>query len=139
MTVTTTLPGTRDAGRRAAVLEGLTAFARFLTARPDLPLGDSDPFLCSVKGGTDEQNRAEVDRIAAVLGVTAGDSPADTHYGASRDFGGGVTYSAWTFTAVARPRRNAASLPSPPCPADPGTLGALRDMAGASVPAGVAA
>ena len=136
MTVTMSLPGNQDAGRRAAVLEGLAAFAAFLTARPDLPLGAADPFLYTAKGGTDEQNRAEVDRIAAILGVTAGDSPIGTHYAAARDFGGGVAYSAWTFTADARPRRR---RPSPLCPATPDLLDALHDMAGASVPAGAAA
>ena len=121
MTVTTSLPGNREAARRSAVLEGLAAFAAFLAARPDLPLGAADPFLYTAKGGADEQNRAEVDRIAAILGVTAGDSPIGTHYAAARDFGGGVTYSAWTFTVRRRP--------SPLCPAGPDMLGRLHDMA----------
>jgi hypothetical protein len=90
--------------RHADVIEGLANLAAFLGTHPELPLGDADPFLRSVKGGTDEENRAEVDRIAAILGVTAADAVTGTHYGAARDFGAGVTYSAWTFTAAARDR-----------------------------------
>jgi len=93
MTITATAPP--DAGRLTAVLEGLANLSAFLETHPGLPLGSmwsGDPFLVYAFAGTDEENRAEVDQIAAILGVTAGLVPASaTHYTAVRQFGGGVT------------------------------------------------
>ncbi len=90
------VPGT--AARHAEVIQGLKNLAEFLKDHPDLPLENGqDPYRVSVRHGTDEENRAEVDRIAAILGVTPGHS-GSTHYTAARDFGGGVTYSATAIT-----------------------------------------
>lgn len=88
------------AGSRAAeVIRGLGNYAAFLAAHPDLPLDDGNPLHCCVTGGTDEDERAEVDRIAGILGTAARYMPgSETHYAAERDFGG-VTYLAVAITA----------------------------------------
>ena len=117
MTIITQMtPTAAQAGvRRASVQRGLRAFYEFLDGHPGLPLGDPDPFLYSAKLGTEEQNRAEVDRVARILGVTAADSPAGGRYSAARDFGAGVTYSAWALTAddMSRCERRRAALLAP--------------------------
>jgi hypothetical protein len=98
------LPRTID--KRAERIEGIRVFADFAETHPDLPLGLADsPLHVSVTGGTDEENRAEVDRIAAILGVTAGYGPYDrnqTRYTAVQEFGGsdGVTYTASALSAA---------------------------------------
>jgi hypothetical protein len=81
-------------GKRAQVLQGLAALAACLKVHPELPLnGPSVPHHVYVHDGNDAENRAEVDRIATVLGVTARDAYGDgVKYEAVRDFGGGVTY-----------------------------------------------
>jgi len=84
----------RTGTRAEAVIAGLANAAAFLETHPGLPFGNTDnPLHVSVYGGTDEENRAEVDRIAVILGVAAGTEPG-THYAAVRDFGGGVAYKA---------------------------------------------
>jgi hypothetical protein len=101
---TITRPGTR-AEEAAAGLENLAAFIK---AHPDLPLGEAVPltfpvdFLaCDLPEGADidEANRAEVGRIAVILG-TAPYHPNGIagHWTASRDFGGGVVYAATAIT-----------------------------------------
>jgi hypothetical protein len=83
---------TRDPAR---VHAGLINLATFLEQHPGLPLGPVEPLCCPVTSGTDEENRAEVDRIARMLGVTAGIAFAcPGYYRACRDFGGGITYTA---------------------------------------------
>jgi hypothetical protein len=84
--------GEAEAERRRAAVVALTAAADFIETHPDLPLGGfGSPLRVSVIGGSDEQNRAEVDRIAKILGVTP---EGDAHYSAVLHFGGGVTYEA---------------------------------------------
>lgn len=84
------------AARLAATIGGLANLAAFLETHPGLPLADEqsgDPFTVYAFAGTDEENRAEVDRVAAVLGTEPGWMPGSrTHYTAARRFGGGVTY-----------------------------------------------
>lgn len=91
--------------RHAEAITGLTAAAAFLETHPDLPLNPlGDPMNVSVTGGSDEDNRAEVDRIAWILGVEPGYILGSrTHYAAVLHFAGGVTYSA---TAINRSYRD---------------------------------
>lgn len=78
--------------RRAEFTAALRALANFLDANPSLPLPygtEVSPFL----NGTDEEDRAEVDRIAGILDV----QPEQTitgHYRVKRRFGAGVAYEA---------------------------------------------
>lgn len=91
---------TLTATPHAEALAGLAALRDFLAAHPDIPLAAApNPFEVYALGGTDWQQREEVDRIAAVLGVAARENEDGSHYTAERDFGGGVTYRA---TAVCR-------------------------------------
>ncbi|MCP2335188.1 hypothetical protein [Actinomadura rupiterrae] len=100
------LPGHLDAPQdsRASVITGLRELADFLESHPDLPGPRFSLVSVLVDDGTDDQQRAEVDRIAQILGVEATDS-AVGHYTASRSFGlidnpGSVEYEA---TAITRP------------------------------------
>lgn len=82
---------------RAAYVAGLRALADHLETHPDLPVPSAatsqlGPYI----DGTDEAKRAEVDRIAAVLGVPAVDH--GDAYEARRVFGP-VTYEATAITA----------------------------------------
>lgn len=85
----------------AAVHAGLVALAKFIADHPGLPLASySDvPFRVPVYGGNDEDNRTEVDRIAAILGVTARWDATRVEYSARREFGGGIAYVATAITA----------------------------------------
>lgn len=90
---------TETGARREAVLRGLAEIADFLREHPDLPLAPpwfEEPFTVYVTEGTDEEKRAEVDRIAVILGVKAGFAPRSTTlYAAVRRFSGGVSYGAY--------------------------------------------
>lgn len=93
MTITEIAP---QAGTgHTAVTGGLRNLAAFLDGHPDLPLSTGPSPLTVFAHGTDDaEARAEVDRIAAILGVTAAFSFGRNTYKAVRDFGGGVTYEA---------------------------------------------
>jgi hypothetical protein len=82
--------------RHADAIRGLENLAAFLETHPDLPLSKTgSAFDYRVYDGTDEENRAKVDWIADILGVTALDpTGAGGVYKAVRHFGGGVTYAA---------------------------------------------
>jgi hypothetical protein len=77
---------------RVAFTAALRELADFIDAYPDLPL----PFAARVSpylAGTDEADRAEVERIGSILDA----QPRQTlsgHYQVSRLFGGGITYEA---------------------------------------------
>lgn len=77
---------TNPTDRRQAVIDGLRSLADFLTENPDLPIDGSHGFQYSVSAffDTEAERRAEVERIAALLGVTPVD---DDHYVANRFFG----------------------------------------------------
>lgn len=113
--------------RRKAAIQGLMAAAQFIADHPDLPLGASDPFLCRVNPGSDKAGRAEIDRIAAILGTFAADNADGTTYRVTLHFGGGIRYSAFMIATAEVP------------PADLDTLAAVCEMASASIPAGAAA
>ena len=101
MTVTAIRPA--DVSRATEVRAGLRALEEFLGQHPGLPLGIGDiPFRVFVQDDGDEENRAEIDRIAGILGVAAYFVPDSGHYMASRDFGGGIRYEA---TAISQAER----------------------------------
>jgi hypothetical protein len=99
VTITSIAP--RAGSLHADVINGLANAQAFLETHPDLPLNRyGNPLAVSVREGSDHANRAEVDRIAGILGVTATDPHGDgEHYAAVRHFGGGITYRA---TAISR-------------------------------------
>jgi len=78
------------------VSRSLRALADFLDEHPDVPVSDVEaaPYIT----GTDEEERAEVDRLAAILGSSVED--AGSHYRVRRDFGAGVVYRAVAITAA---------------------------------------
>jgi hypothetical protein len=82
-----------DLEARAAVTAGLRALAEFLDAHPGLPVlqYSISAGLTFYPVGGQEDKRAEVDRIADVLQVTAEDFGV---YQAERRFGGPVAYRA---------------------------------------------
>ena len=102
MTITAIAPPGTE--RRTAAIQGLSNLSAFLDTHPALPLGaewSDEPFTVYVFAGTDEENRAEVDRIAGILGVQAAwMNGSGSHYTAVRRFGGGVTYRALAIDSV---------------------------------------
>lgn len=96
---------TNPTDRRQAVIDGLGELAAFLKEHPDVPV-HSSVTITFFPRGTDEEERAEVDRVAAILGVTPTVNDRDTHYTAERKFGG-VTYQAAAITSDAMRRWDA--------------------------------
>jgi hypothetical protein len=82
---------TTDPKARAEVTAGLRALADYLEAHPGLPVPQVSicAGLTAYPAGTDTDKRAEVDRIAAILGVITDDFGV---YQAERRFGGPVAY-----------------------------------------------
>jgi hypothetical protein len=86
-----------EAEKRYAFVRGLRDLAAFIEAHPDLPL----PYRAHMSyfpGGTDEEERAEVDRIAGVLGQEPVTRAGGDHYLVERWFGR-VGYQATAITA----------------------------------------
>lgn len=85
----------RTAGQGAEFAAGLRELADFIEAHPGLPVparwqqAAVGPHL----NGTDEEDRAEVDRIAGILDA-APITTVNGHYKVRREFSGGVTYEA---------------------------------------------
>jgi hypothetical protein len=82
---------TTDPAARAEFIAGFRALAEFLEAHPGLPVprvsvGDG---LTIYLSGSGAEERAEVDRVAGVLGADPG---SHGFYQAARQFGGPVTY-----------------------------------------------
>jgi hypothetical protein len=97
-----------EAERRQSVIDGLRELADFLTDHPDVPVSFSSINTISyLPHGTDEEERAEVDRVAAVLGVTAGSPGSPDHYSAVRQFGG-IAYETVAISAAHMDRHYAA-------------------------------
>ncbi|HEX4818435.1 MAG TPA: hypothetical protein VFV66_37335 [Nonomuraea sp.] len=93
--------------RRSALINGLIDLAAFLEAHPDVPV----PFSVTVHHfpgqASDDDQRAEIDQIAALVGseIAYEDSPYG-HYATSRLFGP-VEYRAVAVLAAARARHAA--------------------------------
>lgn len=77
-----------DAAERAAVIDGLLGLATFLEEHPDVPAPSCLDALvcCSHTDGDDDAARADVDQMAALLGVTASGT-GDQHYSAEKSWG----------------------------------------------------
>ncbi|NUW30742.1 hypothetical protein HTZ77_04800 [Nonomuraea sp. SMC257] len=77
---------------RAQLIDGLRALADFLDTHPDVPTNSWAHVSYSVTandvdGGSEDAKRAEVGRVAAILGVTPTLSDSGSHYTALRTFG----------------------------------------------------
>jgi hypothetical protein len=105
----TTTTGTTTATERAQFTAALRELADFIDANPDLPLPPTYSRSARVSphlDGTDEEERAEVDRIAGILGVSPQESGSG-HYEAEREFGGRVWYRAVAISAARMAQHNA--------------------------------
>lgn len=74
-----------DPGQRARLIAGLFDLAIFLEANPDVPAPQYTDVLVFPSGGTDAERRAEIDVIAARIGVEA--QAIHGHYITVRQFG----------------------------------------------------
>ena len=72
--------------QRAALIGGLRALADYLESRPEVPAPTYSHAFTLPPDGTCAETRAEIDSIAARLGVSARDNGAG-HYVAARSFG----------------------------------------------------
>ncbi|MEV0314535.1 hypothetical protein [Nonomuraea fuscirosea] len=76
---------TTDSTVRSEFIAGLRELAQFLADNPKVPVPSfARSILLHAKGDNDEQKRAVVDRVAALLGSAAS---GDDHYKAVREFG----------------------------------------------------
>lgn len=82
-----------DLFARTQVISGLRELADFLEANPAIPVREYGWDLHYNARGTDAEEKAEVDRIATLLGVTPIDDRPDGHFIASKTFGR-ITYEA---------------------------------------------
>jgi len=85
---TPVIPG--DLIARTQVIGGLRQLADWLDAHPDVPVSPFgwDVHVYPSYSASEAERRAEVDRIAAILGVPVRDDTADAgHYTATRVFG----------------------------------------------------
>jgi hypothetical protein len=77
-----------DPGRRRDLITGLRALADFLEDSPLIPVPYSVDVLVFPPDAPDEDGRAEIDRIAVLIGTRIDDETAKHgHYTASRVFG----------------------------------------------------
>ena len=79
---------------RTRFVDGLRSLATFIESHVELPVPGNVDVLYSVIAETDEQEIEEVDRIAAILGVTAMPEVGGHHYVATVRFGPAVQYRA---------------------------------------------
>jgi hypothetical protein len=75
-----------DTAQRAALIGGLRALADYLESNPEVPAPSYSDVFTFPPGGTCAKARAEIDSIAARIGVSACDN-ASGHYVAARSFG----------------------------------------------------
>jgi hypothetical protein len=76
------------ANERSLLIGGLRALARYLEDNPDVSAPRWTDMIVFPPDGTDDEMRAEIDRIAARIGTQPEDRTAERgHYMASRGFG----------------------------------------------------
>jgi hypothetical protein len=86
------IPG--DLFARAQMIVGLRKLAGYLEDHPELPVPDYGGDVTVYPNGTEAEQRAEIDRIADILGVNPTDNTGrDGHYTASKSFAR-ITYRA---------------------------------------------
>jgi hypothetical protein len=77
-----------DPMRRCDLITGLHALANFLEDGPQVPAPYNVDVLVFPTDASDDEGRAEIDRIAGLIGVNVHDGTAEhDHYTASRIFG----------------------------------------------------
>lgn len=86
---------------RTRLIAGLLDLAIFLESDPDIPAPSYADVLVFPPNGTDDEQRAEIDLIAARIGTQARESTSG-HYTASASFGP-VEYRAVT---ICQPRQH---------------------------------
>jgi hypothetical protein len=92
--MSTTLCIPDDLFARARMIVGLRTLADFLEDHPELPVPEYGSEVTVYPDGTEAEQRAEIDRIAAILGVNPTDNTGrDGHYTAETTFGR-ITYRA---------------------------------------------
>lgn len=74
---------------RNGTIQGLRALADFLQDNPEVPVREQGgEYMLFVRDRSDDEARAEVDRIAGLLGVAVqDDTERGGHYTATRSFG----------------------------------------------------
>jgi hypothetical protein len=83
-----------DLFARAQLIAGLRALADYLENHPELPVPDYGSDVTVYPNGGEAEQRAEIDRIAGILGVNPTDNTGrDGHYTAEKTFGR-ITYRA---------------------------------------------
>ena len=75
-----------DTAQRAAFIGGLRALADYLESSPEVPTPTYSDVFTFPPDGTCAETRAEIDSIAARIGVSACDNGGG-HYVAARSFG----------------------------------------------------
>jgi hypothetical protein len=99
------IPG--DLFARAQMIVGLRTLADYLEDHPDLPVPDYGGDVSVYPDGSEAEQRAEIDRIAAILGVNPTDNTGrDGHYTAEKTLGR-ITYRAVHIPSRARARHHA--------------------------------
>jgi hypothetical protein len=90
---------------RTQITTGLRTLADYLDAHPDIPLAPYGwDLLVSTHTNDDTEGKAEIDRIAAILGVHVEDDTADDgHYTVVRAFGP-IAYRAFHIPARRKTR-----------------------------------
>ncbi|MGP3934242.1 hypothetical protein [Nonomuraea sp. KM88] len=92
---------------RTALINGLLDLAAFLETHPDLPVPPSVTVHHFPRQDGDAAQRAEIDRLAALLGTDTNHEDAlHGHYATSRMFGP-IEYRAVAILAAARARYDA--------------------------------
>jgi hypothetical protein len=92
---------------RSSLVASLRDLANFLEDNPEVPAPRRADVLVFPPSGTDTEMKAEIDRIAALIGADVNDQTADNgHYAAARKFGP-VRYEAVGIPARWRARRAA--------------------------------
>jgi hypothetical protein len=96
-----------EAAHRARVIDGLRLLASYLSDHPDVPVGFTPVSLefSASASRSDEDGRAEVDRVAAMLGAATETSSHGT-YSASKCFGA-ATYRVYAAPKAETSRINA--------------------------------
>jgi hypothetical protein len=113
---------TADPATRAAFIAGLHALADFLATHSDLPVPAYGSDVVNARG-TDDEQRAEVQNIAALLDVTPDD---EIHFRARRRFGP-IEYRAVAVPSVAMASYQALMTYADSVTPDNGTAGHIPD------------
>ncbi|WP_433513570.1 hypothetical protein ACQP2T_60100 [Nonomuraea sp. CA-143628] len=92
---------------RTRLIEGLRALADFLEDRPELPVPDMVHATVCVLHGSEEERKAEVERIGRLIGMPLNPADADLGYHSAEVRFGPLLYGAMTATEARRARTNA--------------------------------